>query len=58
MMVLASVVLESLVSEPDALTTRPPPCDLPGLINADEEYVARFHSYEYTPSEIIITCGI
>ena len=26
MTVLAGVELESLVSEPDALTTRPPPC--------------------------------
>ena len=26
MMALAGVELETLVSEPDALTTRPPPC--------------------------------
>ena len=26
MMALADVELETLVSEPDALTTRPPPC--------------------------------
>ena len=28
MMALAGVELETLVSEPDALTTRPPPCAL------------------------------
>ena len=27
MMALAGVELETLVSEPDALTTRPPPCE-------------------------------
>ena len=29
MMALAGVELETLVSEPDALTTRPPPCTIP-----------------------------
>ena len=28
MMALAGVELEALVSEPDALTTRPPPCSI------------------------------
>ena len=28
MMALAGIELETLVSEPDALTTRPPPCAL------------------------------
>ena len=31
MMALAGVELETLVSEPDALTTRPPPCACGGL---------------------------
>ena len=41
MIALAGVELETLVSAPDALTTR----DLSGPISADEVYVARFHSY-------------
>ena len=31
-MALVGVELETLVSEPDALTTRPPPCAHPALI--------------------------
>ena len=31
MMALAGVELETLISEPDALTTRPPPCDFAKL---------------------------
>ena len=33
-MALVGVELETLVSEPDALTTRPPPCALPDFISA------------------------
>ena len=57
MMALVGIELEMLVPEPDALTTRPPPCDLPDFINAVKYMAARFQSYEYTLSEIFMTCG-
>ena len=40
-MALVGVELETLVSEPDALTTRPPPFFL-GLYHCSLEYVAIF----------------
>ena len=48
-------LLDTLVSEPDALTTRPPPCAK--FYQCSEVYVARHQNYEYTLSEIFITCG-
>ena len=40
MIAIAGVELEMLVSEPDALTTRPPPC-------ADENTKSPFSKYSY-----------
>ena len=37
MMALAGVELETLVSEPDALSTRPPPCSAPQTLGYREE---------------------
>ena len=37
MMALAGVELETLVSEPDALTTRPPPWALAWILQYDEK---------------------
>ena len=53
-MALAGVELETLVSEPDALTTRP---DLSDFISAVKCMPARFQRYEYSLSEIFMTCG-
>ena len=53
-MVLVGVELETLVSEPDALTTRP---RYSGIYQCSEVYVARFQNYEYTLSEIFISSG-
>ena len=39
MMALAGVELEMLVSEPDALTTRPPPCVTTRLSDACRSHV-------------------
>ena len=55
MMALAGVELDTLVSEPDALTTRPQ--HFFGSHQRSKVYVARFQNYEYTLSEIFITCG-
>ena len=51
MMALAGVELETLVSEPDALTTRPPPC-LVTLNQTDRKYklsltLAKFHNIAF-----------
>ena len=58
MTALAGVELESLVSEPDALTTRPPPCALP-LLRFRVQFIMLSvnHSYKYIQSEIFFTCG-
>ena len=57
MMAVAGVELETLVSEPDALTTRPPPCASSGFFLCSEVFVAKFQNYEYTLREMFITCG-
>ena len=45
MMALAGVELKTLVSEPDALTTRPPPCDCLKLLIAEPDlHVIEFQS--------------
>ena len=51
MMALAGDELETLVFEPDALTTRP------DFVSAVKYMADRFQSYEYTLGEIFKTCG-
>ena len=52
-MALVGFELETVVSEPDALTTRP----LTGFYQRNEEYVARLHRYVYTLIVKLFTCG-
>ena len=47
----ASVELETPAPEPDAHTSSI------GFRQCSEVYVARFQKYEYTLSEIFVTCG-
>ena len=54
-MALVDVELQTLVSDPDALITRPP--DPPEFNSAVKCMAARFQSYEYILSEIFMTCG-
>ena len=64
-MALVGIELETLVSESDALTTRPPPCALihtaslsiQQILSVQGVCVSRFQSYEYTISKIFIACG-
>ena len=50
-MALAGVEPDTLVSEPNALTGSIGSYECSGV------YVGRFQDYEYTLSEIFITCG-
>ena len=53
MMALAGIELETLVSEPDALTTRPPPCaDLPDFISAVKCIWLDFRTMKYPERNI------
>ena len=55
-MALVGVELDTLVSEPNALTTRPPPRAIYWILSVQRVYEARLQNYEYTLSEIFITC--
>ena len=57
-MALVGVELETLVSEQDALTTRPPLCALfKRFYYYGKVRVTIFQSFEYVLSKIFFTCG-
>ena len=57
MMALAGVEPETLVSEPDALTTRPPPCVFSFFFVEQLCIVSVFHLSTLNPKKFCFACG-